>query len=240
MENNDNTNTNSDKTENIEEDSSKNKLKDSIFIYAAIFIILILCLIIFLPKIIPGNSQLTLEELHKRNLEGRLPPDKGYIYNGLHSFVFAEGLWHTQLTNPSGTTLFNLHFHFSPRDVESIIPVGTLNLSNLDRYQNFFMTFDPTDEDLAYIAASIGEIDFPLVQVFGKGVISACTNNENTACQGRPIVQCNSTDAPVFYFASEDETNLIYLDNCVIISGRQEGLFKATDRFLFELLGIMS
>ena len=213
-------------------------LKDNIFFYAIITIILVIFLIVFIPKLIP-NSQPTLEELHKKNLEDKLSPDKGYVYKGLYSFVSYDGLWYTQLRTHSGQKLFNIPFHYSPRDVEHIEPVGQLNYSNLDRYKNFFMTFDPEDENLNYIAASTSETDMILIQVFGKGIIAACTRNETAACQGRPIVQCNSTDAPVFYFASEEETTLLYLNNCIVISGKNEELFKATDRMLFDLLDIM-
>lgn len=223
-----------------ESNSDRKETNDNLIYYALAFIILLLFAVIFVPKLFP-RSQLTIEELHQKNLQGKLPPDKGYVYNG-YSFVFYDRLWHTQMQVQQGgiAKQYNMHFHFSPRDIEHIIPQGSLNRSNLNRYKNFFMTFNPLDEDLAYIAASISESNFVFIQVFGKGVIASCTNNESPACFDRPIVQCNSTTAPVFYFASEEETSLLYLNNCVVMAGKKEELFKAADRMLFDLLGIMS
>jgi hypothetical protein len=101
------------------------------------------------------------------------------------------------------------------------------------------MTFDPTDAHLNYIAVSTAETDMVVIQVFGKGVIASCLNNESLACVNRPIVGCDSTDAPVFYFASEENTSVLYLDNCIIVSGDRDNLLRATDRMLFDFLGIM-
>jgi hypothetical protein len=214
------------------------KKKDSVVIYAIAILLILIALVIIVPRFYRPHVD-TLDELHEKNLQGKLAPDKGYMYNGIYSFVLFDDLWYTQLRTSDGSNLFNIPFHYSPRDVEHITPVGQFNYSNLNNYQNFFMTFDPTDEDLAHIAASISETNMIFIQAFGKGVIAACTNDKDLACKDRPIVQCNSTDAPVFYYASEPETDLIYLNNCAIISGTREELFKATDRMLFDLLDIM-
>lgn len=226
--------------ENIEEIEvdSVHKGKDHVIIYASIFLVLLFFSIFFLPKLIVPSGELSLDELHSRNLEGKLSPDKGYVYNGLYSFVLFDGLWYTQLVTSGGATQYNIPFHHGPKEVENISIYGQLNYSNLDKYKNFFMTFDPDDDDLSYIAASTSESNFVFIQVFGKGVIGSCTKNA-TGCEDRPKVKCNSTSAPVFYFGSEDETNVLYIDNCVIIAGKERELFKATDRMLFDLLGIM-
>ena len=221
-----------------DESLAQPKIKDSTFIYAAVFIVIMLLVILFVPRLL-NQSQATLEELHEKNIAGKLSADKGYMYNGVYSFVLFDNLWYTQVSTPDKKTIFSIPFHYSPRDVEYINPEGILNYTNLDKYQNIFVTFDPKDENLKYIAVSVGEADLTLIKVFGKGVIASCTNNESDACIGRPIVDCNSTDAPVVYFASENQTKVLYLNNCIIVSGREEELFKATDRMLFNLLGIM-
>ena len=228
-----------DQKEHSPEHPLENKTKDSALLFTVIVILVAFILVIFIPKFVPQASSMSLDELHEKNLAGKLSPDKGYVYNGLYSFVLFDDLWYTQLVTSSGEKQFNIPFHYGPRDVEDIEVNGELNYSAFDKYKNFFMTFDPIDENLNYIAVSTGEAVNIFIQAFGKGVIGACTNNETTACQGRPIVQCNSTDAPVFYFASEDETNVLYLNNCVVLSGNKEELFRATDRMLFDLLGII-
>ena len=184
-------------------------------------------------------SLLGPEELHKKNLEGKLPPNMGYIYKGGYSFVFFDSLWYTQLKTPVGTRIFNIPFHYSPRDVDNISIKGSLNYSNLERYKGFFMTFDPVDTNLNYIAVSIGETDQVLLNAFGKNVIAACSKNETDACVDRPIIECNSTEAPVFYFKSGTEANVTYNNNCAVISGYKTELFRATDRMLFDFLGII-
>jgi hypothetical protein len=222
------------------ESEESSKKKDHTFIYAIVIIFIILLFIIFLPRFVPPKSAIVdLDELHQQNLQGKLSKDKGYIHNGLYSFVYYDNLWNTQLQTANATRVFDMKFHYRPIDVEDIDIVGELNRSALARYKNFFMTFNPLDEDMNYIGVAIGETDFIMIQVFGKGVISACTHNESDACTDRPIVECNSTSAPVFYFASEEETNVLYLNNCIILSGKREDILRATDRMLFDLLGIM-
>ncbi len=215
------------------------KSKDTVLLYAIIVLFLAVGAMLVVPKLVVTEENLSLDELHERNMQGKLDPKKGYVYNQQYSFVFFDGLWYGLIPSARIEKIFSIPFHYGPREVEHITPVGTLNRSNLDRYSNFFNTFYPLDDDLGYIAASTAEANSVFTQAFGKGVIGSCTTNESSGCTGRPIVQCNSTDAPVFYFSSEDETNVIYLDNCAIISGKGEELFKATDRMLFDLLGII-
>lgn len=226
--------------QNPDSSSEESKISaDKLFMVIVIVMVVVLALIFILPRFMMNTSKLSFSELHKRNIEGKLSPEKGYMYKGIYSFVQVDGLWYTQLSTPDGSRKFNMPFHYSPRDVEQIEPIGVLNASNLEQYKNFFVTFDPEDENLNYIGVAIGEMDQIFVNVFGKGVIGSCTKNA-TGCENRPIVECNSTTAPVFYFASEEKTNLLYLNTCVVISGKREELFKATDRMLFELLGIIA
>ena len=218
---------------------SKEKNRDIIIIYSALVMFIILISIIFLPRFINRDTSVSLEELHRRNTLGKLSEEEGYMYKGLYSFVYFDDLWYTQVVNTNGDTLFNIPFHYKPNDVEYIPISGYLNRTNMDRWPNFFMTFDPVDEDLGYIGVSIGETDGVVIRVFGKGVIGSCTSDEVEACEDRPIVQCNSTDAPVFLFQSEPITKIIYDNNCIIVSGTKNELIKATDRMLYDLLGII-
>jgi hypothetical protein len=230
------------KEEEYDEEKENQEMKkgsDKSFIYATGFIIAFLLLMFVIPKLIPNKTILSLDELHQKNIEGKLPPEKGYLYQGLHSFVRFDNLWYTQIKTPKGTKLFNIPFHYSPNEVGDIEPEGILDYSKLDTNHNFFMTFDPTDENLNYIAVATGESVRPFIDVFGKAVIGSCTKNETDGCLDRPIIECNSTTSPVFYFANEEETRLLYLNNCIILSGTKEELLRVTDRMLFDLLGIM-
>lgn len=212
--------------------------KDSALVVALVVLAILLVAVFFLPKLFIGPPA-TLEDLHSLNFEGKLSSDEGYVYNGQYSFVKKDGLWYLLLNVPAIGRSYNIPFHYGPREVADILPAGIINKSTLDQYRNFFITFDPLDQDLQYIAASVGESNAVFINVFSKNIIPACTRNETSACVGRPIVNCNSTASPVFYFASEEETNLIYLSNCAIISGKGTEIFRATDRMIFDFLGIM-
>ena len=208
---------------------------DKVMIVAGVLVLLIFLAVIFLPKYLKGPS-LTLDELHERNLQGKLKPDQGYVYNG-HSFVFYDSLLYTSVVNPGRTKQITLPFHFGPRDTEAIAPLGEYNASLFDSSRDIFMTFDPKDEGLPFIGVATGETDQVLINAFGKGVIAACTRNESFPCSARPKVDCD-TAAPVIYFATENQTNVLFLDNCIIVSGREKELWKAADRMLFHFLGI--
>jgi hypothetical protein len=217
----------------------KGKNKDIIIIYSALIIFVIVISIIFFPKLINRDTSYSLDELHSKNLQGKLSDEGGYMHDGLYSFVKYDGLWYTQIVNPAGDTLFNIPFHYRPDEVAYIPISGSLNRTNLDRWKSFFMTFDPLDDDLGHIGVAIGETDGIVIKVFGKGVIGSCTSDEVEGCKGVPIVKCNSTDAPVFYFKSEPIADITYENNCIIVSGAKDGLLKATDRMLFDILGII-
>ncbi|MDO8480436.1 MAG: hypothetical protein Q7S65_01320 [Nanoarchaeota archaeon] len=209
---------------------------DKVMMIAGGIILLILLAVIFVPKLLQ-KAPLTLEELNQRNLEGKLKPAQGYVYNQ-HSFVKYDNLWYTSVVNPARTKEINLPFHFGPRDTEGITMVGQPNFTAFEQNRNVFITFDPKDDGLQYIGVAVGETDQVLINAFGKGVVAACTNNETYPCSERPTVTCEDKGVPVIYFATENETSVLFLDNCVIVAGKAEELWKATDRLLYYLLGI--
>jgi len=207
-------------------------------IYVLGIILGVFLLIFIVPKLLP-DTDLSLDGLHERNMNGKLDPEEGFMHNGIYSFVRYDGLWYTRVSTPNGATQFNIPFHFSPTEVADVPLAGSLNYSALDAYKNFFVTFDPEDDGLNYIGVSIGEADQILIKVFGKGVVPACTKNLTAGCTDRPIVDCEATKkVPVFYFAHGEEENVLFLNNCIIVTGTEEGLFKATDRMLYHLLNI--
>ncbi len=222
------------------EEEPKKNVSDKVMIYTILVIALVAIAIIFIPKLMVNYSVMGLDELHQKNLEGKLPKEKGYMYDDAYSFVFYDNLWYGQVATPSGTNVYDIPFHFGPRDVDSIKIEGELNYTKLDEYQSFYVAFDPSDPDLNYIALSIGEADAVLINVFSKGVVAACTKNETNACSSRPIVNCSSTKAPIFIFDADEETAVKYDDNCILISGKKEGIVKATDRMLFDMLHMIS
>ena len=211
--------------------------KDRILFYALV-IVLVLGVSIFLLPTLFISKPLSLDELHQKNVNDKLDKNEGYLYNG-HSFVFYDGLWYGLIAAPDLGKVFSIPFHYGPREVAEIIPDGKFNGTIFNSYQSFFMTFDPLDEDLQYIAGSIGETNGVLINAFGKNVVGACSKNTTDACHERPIVDCDSTPTPVIYFLSENATSVVYDGNCAIISGNDKEIFRATDRMLFDILGII-
>ena len=180
----------------------------------------------------------TIDELHNINLEKKLPSEQGYVYNQ-YSFVKVAGLWYTQLQSKSGKTLYDVPFHFAPKELEDIKIVGTLNNSLFNSEDNLYITFDPLGKNLQYTALAVGEFDQSIIKSFGKMPVAACIKNETNACKTRPIITCENTNKPVVYFKDDEKTLVTYKNNCIIIQGKDAELVRATDRMLMQFYGIM-
>jgi hypothetical protein len=221
------------------EERPERKKSDKVLFITLLIIAGIFLLLIAFPRFFTKDA-LSLEEMHQRNLQGTLSPEQGYIYADKYSFVLFDGLWYGLITAPEIEKVYSIPFHYGPREVQDIIPVGFLNRSSLNDYDTFHMLIDTSDEDGGFIGASILESANVFLTAYGKKVKDACTSNDSANCAGRPILACENSTSPVFYFASEDLTSVLYLDKCIIMSGRQTELLRAADRMLFDLLGIMS
>jgi hypothetical protein len=160
------------------------------------------------------------------------------MHNG-YSFVYANGLWYTQVQTISGTSLFEIPLHYGPRDLEDIPIEGNLNLDTFNSEKGIYITFDPLGQNLQYVALAVSEFDQSIIQAFNKIPIAACDKNETAACIDRPIVTCENTDKPVLYLQQKPETKVIFKDNCMIVQGIGPDIVKATNRLLMDLYGIM-
>lgn len=222
----------------IGEIESEKKKGDWILIISIGAIILIIAFIISF-KLFEGDKEpKTIDDLHSLNLKGKLKPNQGYIYNQ-YSFVFANGLWYTQVQNKAGTTLFGIPLHYGPRDLESIPVEGELNYSLFDSERGVYITFDPLGQNLNYVALAVGEFDQNIIKAFNKIPVAACDKNETKACFTRPIITCNNTNKPVLYLQQKTETKVVYENNCIIVQGIGPEIVKATNRLLLNLYGIM-
>ncbi len=220
-----------------EEVESEKKTSDWILIGAAIAIIILLAFIISF-RFFQKEQPQTIDELHLLNLKEELNSNQGYLYNG-YSFVFANGLWYTQVQNVAGTNLFNIPLHYSPNDIEDIPIEGQLNTTTFNSIKGIYVTFDPLGTELQYVALAVGEFDQSIVKAFNKLPIAACDKNETSACETRPIITCDNTDKPVLYIKQEPETKVIFDDNCIIVQGIGPEVVRAIDRLLLNLYGIM-
>ncbi len=220
-----------------EELKEEKKISDWILIIAIIAIIVILALVIAFKQFNKEQPK-TIEDLHLSNLKKELKSDQGYVYRG-YSFVFANGLWYTQVQNRAGTSLFNIPLHYSPRDVANVPIEGNFNSTIFNSVGMIYITFDPLGSNLQYVALAVGEFDQSIIKAFNKMPIAACDKNETKACETRPIITCNNTGMPVLYIQQKPETKVIYNNNCIIVQGEGPEIVRAVDRLLLNLYGIM-
>lgn len=165
-------------------------------------------------------------------------PDKvvqeSYSYNNFE-FVNENGLWTTGLQTEND--IYKLFVHYGPRDLEDV------KSDKVDRMlfmnKTVFLTIDPKSEQQPYIAVAASEVGSSLFRVLGSTVYTSCTQND-TACEGRYIIDCNTTNRPVVKMNIANETSVVLDDNCVTISGNSTDLIKAADKFLFQMYGIMN
>lgn len=216
-------------------------------ILAVSAIVVVIVLIIAFGKISPEEPE-TIDELHEENLGGK-ETEENFVYNG-YSFVWANGLWYTQISDASGGTVYDVPLHYSPRDVEDVEIEGnpdawmayTLSGVNSSAAGDFrsmtYVTFDPED-NLGYVALANGELSVNVVKTLSLGVVAACTKNVTEACAQIPLKTCENTDAPVIYLKASGEAKVIQDENCLILQGETTGIVKAVDRFLYHMYGVM-
>ena len=220
----------------VQEKKSSNS--DKVLIIGIVFIILLIA-IFFSVRYFYKPKVLTVDELNKENVQGKLGSEDGYMYNGVYSFVKSSGLWFFQLKSPSGKVLYNIPLHFGPKELEDIEIEGRVS-KLFDSSHEVYITFDTSATELQYTALAVGELDQSLLTAFAKLPISACDKNETEACSNRPIITCeNTNNTPVIYFKSNDTTKIIYRDNCAIVQGRGIEQVRAVDRMLLQWYGVM-
>ncbi len=206
-------------------------------LFIIIAVIVGLFVLSFLVRFVynPEGDAATIDELHRKNLEGK-ESEFNYIYNGF-SFVFVDNLWYTQIKRKD-ETLLDVPLHFGPRDLEDIPITGEIN----DKFKQptAYITFDPTEDDFKFVALSSAELSLNLARGIEVMPIAACDRNKTAACIDRPIVTCENKDKAIIYLKQTNETGEVKLGgNCVEVSGDGWELVKATDRVLLQWYQVM-
>lgn len=177
-----------------------------------------------------------IDDLHQQNLDGRLDPDEGYVYNG-YSFVKADGLWWTEID--VGPRLIKIPLHYSPHEVEDIPLTGKLS-KEFNNGTSIFMAIDPEVNYNKYYTLALMEMNNNILQGVQRNVQSACTK-ENPICENRTVVNCERTEGkPVVEVAVAPAPSIELDGSCIKVSGDGEALIKAADRMLYHWYGIMS
>jgi hypothetical protein len=226
------------KIQDIEETSetqkkSTKKLLIAIGVVVAAFVLFIAAFRITLFLRGPTANVVTLDELHKLNLQGKAG-EGNYVYNGF-SFVYFNDGWYTQAQR--GDTLYDIPLHYGPRDVEDIPVVGKLDPS-FGNNRIVYITFDPRDY---YIGFAAIELSLNLGKGLEAGTKSACDKDYDIdACKEREIVTCADKDKSVILIRKANETKITLSSNCVIIEGTGKELLRATDNVILHFYGIMN
>ena len=160
--------------------------------------------------------------------------------------MYYDGLWYTQIYNQVSNAAYNVRIHFGPKNLTDVVITGDLNAffggiarSNISNSTlRYYLTFDPNDTNMGYIALATGELTQNLVKTFNIAPVSACTA-ENDQCASVPIITCSTTDQPVIFLKSGTPTVVYANGNCLIIQGEGPELVRAVDRFLLKLYNIM-
>jgi hypothetical protein len=228
------TNTDDDQKENNDEEKESKTTRNFLIFVGVILLALGL---VFATRFFYGEENITgkvitIDDLHQQNAQGKLPADKGYMYNG-YSFVKYNDVWNTQLGK--GNTVYDLTFNNDPKSIENISVSGKLDKEYFDD-KKLYITFDPIGENLRWIAVANFGFSRSLAVAFNYNLTAGCTTEDN--CPGGRIYTCDDEDKSVVYFKDGGETAVIYDDNCVIIQGEGEEIVRAKDRLLMRWYGI--
>ncbi len=154
-------------------------------------------------------------------------------YNG---FIFTNqsNIWMTQIQIDN--KLYNLMFKYPPYEVENIkINYLPNNFTKLTKQHNhIYVTFDPEDNNMAYIAVSAADLSRALTRVYGLTPIPACTKNVTSGCASAAIQTCNTTGRPTIYIDDDPIQDITYKGNCLIIQGEKEDLTKAVEKVILN------
>ncbi|MBW2981482.1 hypothetical protein KY343_01250 [Candidatus Woesearchaeota archaeon] len=216
----------------MESKKNRKKLLIAIGIVIAVFVLFIVAFRVTLYLRGPTSNVVTIDELHKLNLEGKLEEDS-YVYNGF-SFVYFNDGWYTQVQR--GNTIYDVPLHYGPRDVEDIPVTGKLGQS-FGQGRVIYISFYPEDYYLGFAAI---ELSLNLGKGMNAITKSACDKDYDIdACKERGVVTCEDTDKSVILIKQSNETKIRLSDKCVIIEGNEKELLRATDNVILHFYGIM-
>ncbi len=217
---------------------NKKKPTDKVLLASILALLILFGSVLGFVVFLNTRAPPTLDDLHDTNLEGDLEGSQGRMFSG-YSFINLDGFWYTQLKSPKGGRFYDMALRYSPWEVEMYPIEGELDAENFNNAKNYSVTFNPTGTDFSHVALAIGDFNEHMTKIFNKVPIAACDRNETSACEGRPIVNCDSDEDVIFYVKEAEETKISFNDNCILIEGAGLDLVKSTDRVLYELYGIL-
>lgn len=159
-----------------------------------------------------------------------------YIYSGIE-FSRKNDFWYADLK--TANTVYSTEFYYGPREIENI-PVEGKTFGEKFQKKELYVTFNPYDSNMTFIALAIGQLDTHLVKTFQKNLIAACTDENATGCFSRPVITCaNATDTAVIYVKQAELPKITFEGNCVMIEGREWDIVKAAENVLMRAYAII-
>ncbi len=203
-------------------------------IWMSIGLIAIIGVLMLIGKCTSTPEILTLDDMIAKTLAGEETEDN-FLHNGF-VFVRVGDLWYTQLQREE--YLFEIPLHFNPRQVANITVEGEINEKEFNDAEHFYITFDPAEDGLDYVALSAAELSLNMARAMSIAPVAACSKNETETCYSRPIVDCN-TDAAVVYLKEAEPTQITLNGTCITIQGDRAELLRATDRIILQWYGMI-
>jgi len=160
-----------------------------------------------------------------------------YSYNNF-LFTNVSGLWITEIQKAGTNTVYRVPLHFGPKELEDITIDGGVNA--FKNYSQIYITFNPDEEMLSFIALSASELSLNLAQTLNITPVAACTKNGTDACINRTIVNCQSAGQPAIFLNYANQTAVYVKNNCIFVEGMGRDLVRATDRLLLKWFSIMN
>ncbi|MBR9683313.1 hypothetical protein GOV03_02120 [Candidatus Woesearchaeota archaeon] len=182
-----------------------------------------------------GAATINIDEIHLKNIEGKLDPSEGYIY-GQNSFIFADGLWWTDINR--GDRWLKVRIHFGPREVEEVKIEGYPDAAFNDR-EEVYVAIDPVFGN-KYLTLALSEVNLNMVQGLMRKPVAVCSRENETVCVDREILNCENTKGkPVIEFRWGGEPKITLDGTCILISGEDMGIVKAANRLIWQWYGVM-
>lgn len=162
----------------------------------------------------------------------------GYVFSGLqndnkqNSDLVYNGYTFTQ-TESGWTFLYNnkiIYVDYLPDEVKDI-PLESFPLGN----SKVYLVYKPSEKD--------NNIDYSLRKVYsvlrgnGFNTFLACSDEQD--CPDIPIVDCENSLSPIVLFKKEDLLKTSINGKCLVLEGDAIGLSKASDRFIYSVLGVI-
>lgn len=149
-------------------------------------------------------------------------------YNGVEFVSNENYFWQFQVGD------FNFATQYNPDDTENISVPSFFNMMD---YSNKPLFFSGVGQGKQEIARNIGNFVSRMQEVCVEDYTTSLGDEECN--EQMPIKKCSEENIIIFKnIENENLTNIMQEENCIVISSTYEEQIKASDAFIFRILGI--